>query len=87
MNYTQSMTEPNIFYKTVDGSTQRIAVYVDNMLVGNEPTNDGRNLRASFIEDFGKRFNIEIVGTPTRFLGMEIERTDNTLSLKQTSYI
>ena len=64
-----------------EGSTLRIAVCVDNMLVGNEPTNDGRNLRASFIEDFGKRFNIEIMGTPTRFLGMEIERTDDMLTL------
>ena len=62
-------------------------VYVDNMLIGSEPTDDGRSLKDSFIERFAKRFNIEIRGTPTRFLGMEIERTDDTLTLKQTSYI
>ena len=64
---TQSMTEPNIYILVTESSTLRIAVYVDNMLVGNEPTNEGRSLRASIIEDFGKRFHIEIMGMPTRF--------------------
>ena len=40
-----------------------------------------------FIKDFGKRFKIENMGTPTRFLGMKIERTKDTLRLKQSSYI
>ena len=86
-NAKQSMTEPNIYYVTANDCTIRIAVYVDNMLIGNDPTEGSRNLRKRFIEDFGKRFKIENMGTPTRFLGMEIERTRDTLTLKQTSYI
>ena len=69
------------------GSTLRIAIYVENMLVANEATPQGRALRKTFITDFAKRFNIEVIGTPTRFLGMEIERTADTLPLKQSSYI
>ena len=84
---TQSMTEPNIYILVSDGSTLRIAVYVDNMLIANEPTASGRDLKNGFIQRFAQRFNIEVMGTPTRFLGMEIERTDDTLTLKQTSYI
>ena len=30
---SQSMTKPNIFFKTVNGSTLRVAIYVDNMLL------------------------------------------------------
>ena len=37
-NAKQSMTEPNIYHLIVDGSTLRIAIYVDDMLVGNEAT-------------------------------------------------
>ena len=79
--------EPNIFILSKDDSILRIAVYVDNMLIGNEATDGSRRLKAEFIKSFRRRFNIEIMGTPTVFLGMEIERTDDTLTLKQTSYI
>ena len=47
---SQSMTEPNIYILVTESFTLRIAVYVDNMLVGNEPTDEGRHLRASFID-------------------------------------
>ena len=57
------------------------------MLIGNGPTEEGRNLRESFIANFGKRFKIENMGTSTRFLGMEIKRSVDTLTLTQTSYI
>jgi hypothetical protein len=87
MNYMQSMTEPNIFYKTVNGSTLRVAIYVDNMLLGNDNTAGGKALKDTFKIDFAKRFHIEILGTPTKFLGMEIHRDVNTLSLTQTAYI
>ena len=44
-NAKQSMTEPNIYYVTANDCTIRIAVYVDNMLIGNDPTEGSRNLR------------------------------------------
>ena len=87
MGYTQSMSEPNIYWKTVDGSTLRVAIYVDNMLLGFEKTDAGSRLATAFKADFAKRFRVDLRGPPTRFLGMEVTRTATTLSLTQTSFI
>ena len=57
------------------------------MLLGNDNTAGGKALKDTFKIDFAKRFYIEILGTPTKFLGMEIDRDVNTLSLTQTAYI
>ena len=57
-----SATVSNIYNLAIDGSTLRTAIYVDNVLVGNKATSQDKTLR----------FDIEVMGTPTRSLGMEI---------------
>jgi hypothetical protein len=60
---------------TIDGFTLRIAIYVDNMLVGDEVTPQDKDLRTTFVADFSKRFDFKVMGTPARFLDMEIAYT------------
>ena len=84
---TQSMTEPNVYWKTRNKSTLRICVYVDNMLLGYDKTVDGAALAAEFKVAFAKRFKIELRGPPTKFLGMEVERTAKSIKLTQNGFI
>ena len=58
------------------------------MLLGLDKSPAGQALAKSFKTDFAKRFKIEIMGAPTKFLlGMEIKRTATSLTLSQSNYI
>jgi transposase InsO family protein len=87
MKFSRSSTEPNIYWKTVDGSTIRACVYVDNVLTAFEKNAAGRKLNEDFWTQYGERFNTERRGPPKRFLGMEIARKDRRITLTQEKYI
>eukprot|EP00967_Tisochrysis_lutea_P159096 scaffold328204_cov153-Tisochrysis_lutea.AAC.1 len=48
-----------------------------------------KELVDSFIAQYSKRFNVSIVGEPSRFLGFEIirDRANRHMTLRQTKYI
>ena len=48
------MIEPNIYWKTVNGTTVRLAVYVDNILSLYPKTTAGRALNEEFWKGFSK---------------------------------
>ena len=55
-------TMPNVSNSTIDDFTLRIAIYVDNMLVGNEVTPQDKDLRTTFVADSSKRLDFEVMG-------------------------
>ena len=52
---------PNVSNSTIDDFTLRIAIYVKNMLVGNEVTPQDKDLRTAIVADFSKRFDFELI--------------------------
>ena len=87
MGFTRSSTEPNLFWKTADGTTIRVAIYVDNLLTAFEKNSAGKQANEVFWKQYAKRFNVERRGSPKLFLGMEVNRKDRLITLSQERYI
>ena len=90
MGYTRSMTEPNIFWKTSEGTTVRVGIYVDNLLLARPDTIKGKAMVDEFLKKYKERFPIESPQTaPSQFMGIEIARdlAAQTMTLKQEKYI
>jgi hypothetical protein len=65
-------TVPNVCNSTIDDFTLRFAIYVNNMLIGNEVTPQDKDLRTAIVADSSKRFDFELIRTPARFLDIKI---------------
>ena len=89
LGYTRSMVEPNIYFKTVNGTDIKVAVYVDNILSFYPKTTAGKQLNEEFWVGFGKTFNVQRRGSPRLFMGIELSRNRNegTLTITQTDCI
>ena len=87
--FSRSMADPNLYWKTVNGTTIRLIIYVDNILTAFPKTAAGRALNEEFQAAYAKRFKYERRGVPTRFMGIEIkrDRENKKMSLTQTKYI
>ena len=72
LGYSRSMTDPNVFWRTCDGMTIKIGIYVDNLIIA-YPKAAGK-LVAEFIAGYKSRFNIEERGEPSIFMGLQVER-------------
>ena len=86
--FEQCATEPNIWRKvTADGVIQ-LAVYVDNVVI-RYPRGRRDLADKEFVEPYGARYNIKVLGEPLILLGIEItrDRAARTLTLKQGLYI
>jgi transposase InsO family protein len=89
LGFERCLVEPNIWRKVINGSTTiRIAIYVDNLLL-RFPKGQRAAVDTHFLEPYGKRYNITIVGEPTHLLGIQIsrDRKARTMQLTQTLYI
>ena len=50
----------------------RVAIYVNNILVGNKSTPQDEDLRTAIVAEFSERFDFELMCTPARFLDIKI---------------
>lgn len=89
LGFSRSMADPNLYWKTVNGTTIRLIIYVDNILTAFPKTAAGRALNEEFQAAYAKRFKYERRGVPTRFMGIEIkrDRANKKMSLTQGKYI
>ena len=59
MGFMRSSTKPNLFWKTADGTTIRVAIYVDNLLTAFEKNSAGKQANEVFWKQYAKRFKVE----------------------------
>ena len=88
-HFERSKSEPNIFWKTSNGATLKVGIYVDNIIMAYPATKLGESMRKDFMTSYKKRFNTEERGTPSKFMGINIsrDRANKTLTLSQEQYI
>ena len=88
--FTRSMSDTNLFTRTRDGVTLRVAVYVDNLLTSFPRTDPrGRKQCEEFYRNYGKQINLDLRGPPSCFMGIELKYkpAEGELCLSQTKYI
>ena len=81
IGFTCLDSDPSIYYHTYHRVF--IAVYVDDILifgVTDKSCND-------VYESLASQFNMQNLGNPTTFLGLNIVRDDTTITINQTGYI
>ena len=90
LGFTRSMLDPNIYTKTTDGITIKIACYVDNLLFAYPRTEPrGKTMVDEFIAQYSKVINFQMRGKPSKFMGIEVQydAAKGRVSLAQTKYI
>ena len=89
LGFKRSMLDPNVYTRTRDNVTLKVACYVDNLLASHPRTDAGRAQAMAFFESYGKQINLKVRGKPKKFMGIEIDyRPDEgTIFLKQEEYI
>ena len=87
--FKRSRAEPNIYIKTVNGTSLKVGIYVDNLLMAYPSTKEGNRMKDTFLAEYKKRFNTEERGIPTKFMGVEIQRDRKAkiVTLTQERYI
>ena len=89
LGFSRSKAEPNLYWKTSNNTTIKIGIYVDNILVSYPNTTQGREMKDAFWKGYRERFNVEMRGVPTKFMGVKIsrDRKAKTITLSQEKYI
>ncbi|CAN1339491.1 Retrovirus-related Pol polyprotein from transposon RE1, partial [Linum perenne] len=81
--FTGSKTDHSLFYYNTDGNTIFVLVYVDDIIV----TGSNPSLAASLVKHLQDRFSIKELGDLHYFLGIEVHRTQDGMTLCQPKYI
>ncbi|KAG7546558.1 Retrotransposon gag domain [Arabidopsis suecica] len=83
MGFGKSNADHTLFTKYVDGVFLGVLVYVDDILI----VSNSDAAVAGFIEELKMFFKLRDLGTAKYFLGLEIARTDEGISICQRKYI
>ena len=86
LGFHQSVTDPCIFWRVVDGKRQHVMVFVDDLLIAA----DTDALNQQFVAELQQRFTITVADSnEPRYLGLEIQHDADKriLTVCQRSYI
>lgn len=79
----QTDADPCMYYVKMEEEYMYILTYVDDILIASKSKDNIKK----FEEYLSQIFDLTIAGDLKRCLGIEFERTDTTMTLKQTKYI
>lgn len=83
IDFTQSIADPCVFYKTVDGQLiSVILLYVDDMII----MAPQKQLIQTIKNQLQKQFTIKDIGEVKHVVGLQLERFDNEIYLGQPKY-
>ena len=80
--YTQSTADPCMFYRVRDNKTEILTLFVDDCLVMGK-----RESIDEVIGGLSKEFKLRNLGPVKLILGIKVDRTPDSISLSQSSYI
>ncbi len=84
LQYKRSTIDHCLFYRTVSGSTDLLAIYVDDVLV----TSTGGRERAEVqLGELHKLYGLKKLGSATHILGMGVHQGDDGTMIEQRSYL
>lgn len=78
-----STSDPSLFTYNRDNNFMVLLLYVDDILL----TGSAAELLKRLVDALSSRFSMKNMGTPTYFLGIEMETLPESLFLHQTAYI
>ncbi|CAN1840048.1 Retrovirus-related Pol polyprotein from transposon RE1 [Linum perenne] len=81
--FTGSKTDHSLFYYNTGGNTIFVLVYVDDIII----TSSNPSSAASLVQHLQDRFSIKELGDLHYFLGIEVHRTQDGMTLCQAKYI
>lgn len=81
-NLLQSHADPNLYYAHIGNDTIALLVYVDDILI----TGSNLQLLNQLKSHLHHSFKTKDLGPITRYLGIQFERTPNSLRMHQTEY-
>jgi hypothetical protein len=81
--FTQSNVEPCLFSMYTDSHVVKVIVFVDDILIACNSCSILNDVKARL----NHRFKMKDLGEVNWFLGMEIERKDDCISINQTAYL
>jgi hypothetical protein len=80
--YLRSLTEPCLYYKVDGGTIMLVLVYVDDIIVATNNETDKCNMFKELDEAYG----IKDQGLLKDYLGIEVEQTEDSVTIRQTKY-
>ncbi|KAE9170115.1 hypothetical protein PF005_g27686 [Phytophthora fragariae] len=80
--YQRSLTEPCLYYKLDGESIMLVLVYVDDILVAT----DDEAKKCELFKALDKAYGIKDQGLLTSYLGVEVEQTEEHVTIRQSKY-
>ena len=80
--FQNSVSDTSLFYTHKNENLLLLLVYVDDMLITRESSEDIQQV----ITDLNHQFGLKNLGTISYFLGFEVRRTSSQLHLSQSKY-
>lgn len=80
--FNQSTADPCLYIRNKNGNMMLVLIYVDDGLIAGSSEEEV----SSLITQLERRIKLKVTN-PECYLGMEINKTENGISLSQTSYI
>src|SRR5208282_582632 len=86
MNFTRSVNDPTLYWKTRDDGTSYLLIYVDDILIF---VPKGSNSLACIKKVLSKEFEMKDMGELKSFLGIEVtqDQEKHMITLSQKGYI
>ena len=86
--FRASTADPCLFIKHRNGSVFRILLFVDDMALMSDSTDDGRSMRDDLLKRVANKYKFSTQPDDNVYLGMAVDRIDETtVFLNQTRYI
>ena len=83
MGYSQCNGDHTVFYRHQDSRITILAVYVDDIVITGDDTEEIKKLK----ERLGRAFEVKDLGPLRYFLGIEIARSSKGIILSQRKYV
>ena len=83
MNFIQSNADPCVFIQKVAGGTTILSVWVDDIIIASS----SKELMDNAKNKLRDRFNMKDLGEISSFLGIDFQRTNQTITMSQSRFL